>query len=305
MREKANKRLLAGKGLLLVWCVAIASGLLAAQSKLAVCVPKANVHVSPDSDSPVINTLSAGDILSLFESGDTHGEWMYVSFYSQTRKTYATGFIHVSQVRIVFDNEASGDPSPERDDEGTSLVPSPESKKDVDLEYEHESEANIVRNHSLKIGAITFMPSEESFKDIYGSGIGFGGELNIGLWKSVFGWIIGNYYTAEGSLPITQETTSLSLLALGGGPKIIFSKARIRPYLGIGPVIYIYKEENPIGLAEGTGFGFIGQLGFSAQVVGGLILDASLNYTYCEVQPQNIKANVGGVQLGLSIGYSF
>jgi len=163
----------------------------------------------------------------------------------------------------------------------------------------------VVRKHSVKIGAIYFMPSEQSFKDIYGSGLGYGGELNFGLWKSVSVWIIGNYYANDGSLPVTAEDTTLSLVALGGGPKIRLSQGRIGPYLGIGPVAYFFKEENPIGIADGTGFGFIGQLGFSFQVVGGLILDASLNYTYCQVQPQNVKANVGGLQLGLSIGYTF
>jgi len=305
MKEKTYRRLFLGRGLLLVCCVVIASGLMAAQSKLAVCVPEANVHVSPGFDSPVISALSSGDILSLFESGQIFGEWLCVSFYSQMRNAHAMGFIHTSQVRVVFDNEASDDHVSERDNEGTSLQSSPELRKEVDPGQRSESEAEIMRKNSLKIGAIYFMPSEESFKNIYGSGLGFGGELNVGIWKSVLGWVIGNYYTADGSLPVTKEATQLSLLMLGGGPKIMFSKTKFRPYLGVGPVIYVYKEENPIGLAEGTGIGFIGQLGFSIQVVGGLVLDASMNYTYCEVQPQDIKANVGGVQLGLSIGYSF
>jgi hypothetical protein len=162
-----------------------------------------------------------------------------------------------------------------------------------------------MKRHSIKFGAVYFLPSEQSFKDIYGSSFGFGGELNFGLWKSVQLWLIGNYLTNDGSLPVTSEATSISLLALGGGPKIRFSRARFSPYLGVGPVVYIYKEENPIGLAEGTGLGFIGQFGVSFLVAGGLILDVNLNYTYCQVQPQNIKANVGGLQLGLSIGYTF
>jgi hypothetical protein len=168
-----------------------------------------------------------------------------------------------------------------------------------------QTETAVLRRHSVKIGAIYFIPSEQSFKDIYGSGLGFGGELNFGLWKSVELWLIGNYCTNGGSLPVTGEATSLSLLALGGGPKIRFSDTRMSPYLGIGPVVYVYKEENPIGLAEGSGLGVACQLGISFLVAGGLILDAGLNYTYCQVQPQNIKANVGGVQLGMSLGYTF
>ena len=181
----------------------------------------------------------------------------------------------------------------------------PNSRDEVRRDQESLSGRAVMKRHSIKIGAMSFVPSEQSFKDIYGSGLGFGGELNFGLWNAVELWLVGNYYTREGSLPVTAEATTLSLLALGGGPKFRFSHARISPYIGIGPVVYIYKEENPIGLAEGTGIGYIGQFGVSFLVGGGLLLDASVNYTYCQVQPQNIKANVGGLQLGLSIGYSF
>jgi hypothetical protein len=163
----------------------------------------------------------------------------------------------------------------------------------------------VARKHSVKIGAIYFIPSEQTFKDIYGSGLGYGGELNFGLSQSVAVWIIGNYYSNDGSLPVTNETTTLSLVTLGGGPKFRFSQDRMSSYLGIGPVVYVYKEENPIGVAEGTGIGFIGQIGFSIHAVGGLIFDVNLNYTYCKVQPQNVKANVGGLQLGFNIGYTF
>ena len=181
----------------------------------------------------------------------------------------------------------------------------PNSRDETRREQESLSESVDMRRHSLKISAVYIIPSEQSFKDIYGSGFGFGGELNFGLWKSLDLWLIGNYYTNDGNLPITNESTTLSLMALGGGPKFRLSRSRISPYLGIGPVFYVYKEENPIGLAEGTGLGFIGQFGVSISVAGGLILDASLNYTHCQVQPQDIKANVGGLQLGLSVGYSF
>lgn len=181
----------------------------------------------------------------------------------------------------------------------------PKSRDEAQESQASQPKISAMGRHSVKIGAIYFIPSEQSFKDIYGSGLGFGGELNFGLWKSVSLWLIGNYYTRDGSLAITGEATTLSLMALGGGPKFRFSDARISPYLGIGPVVYIYKEENPIGLAEGTGLGLIGQFGISFLVAGGLILDVSLNYTYCQVQPQDIKANVGGLQLGLSIGYTF
>ncbi len=302
-KKRANGFLV--KALLIVCFIFVISGPLSAQNELVVHAAKANVHLSPDSDSQVMDILSKGSVLSLFEAGQKQREWFYVSYFSKAHNAYATGFIHASQVELVIDSE-DGIPYPSKPDESNeSRSISLESSGEAEREPESKSESEVVRKNSVKIGAVYFTPSESAFKDIYGSGLGFGGELNFGLWKSVSVWVIGNYYSSEGMLPVTNETTMLSLVALGGGPKFRLSQARVSPYLGIGPVVYFFKEENPIGLAEGNGIGFIGQFGCSVQVAGGLILDVSVNYTYCNVQPQDIKANVGGVQLGLSIGYSF
>lgn len=306
MGEKMGVKLSAGKGILLVSLVFfVVCGLLAEQTKLVVNVAKANVYLSPDSGSKVIDILTMGDVLSVFKSGQKTNEWFYVSYFSRTREAQATGFIHGSQITVVVDNEERHQNLPGQDDKEKSILASPDSGSEVELERKAQSDAGVVRNHSVRIGALYIIPSRPSFKDIYGSGMGFGGELNFGLWKSVGVWITGNYYTDNGSLSVTKETTTLSLFALGGGLKFRLSQARICPYLGIGPVIYFYKEDNPIGLAQGTGLGLIGQFELSIRIAGGLTLDACMNYTYCQVQPQNIKANVGGLQLGLSIGYSF
>jgi len=215
------------------------------------------------------------------------------------------GLIHALPDMDVLDNGGNALHLSRPNDNKMSNFDWPDPKDEAATGQGPESEAGAVRNLSVKIGAVYVIPSEQSFKEIYGSGIGLGGEFNFGLWKSVDMWIFGNYYRSDGSLPVTEEATTLSLLALGGGPKFRLSRAGVSPYFGVGAVLYVYKEENPIGLAEGTGLGFVGQVGLSVQVVGGLLLDAGLNYTYCQVQPQNIKANVGGLQLGLSLGYSF
>lgn len=170
---------------------------------------------------------------------------------------------------------------------------------------EEKAETPKIKNNYVKIGANYFSPSEKSFKDIYGEGVTFGGEINIKLWKFINLWLVSNYYSKKGSLPFTKESTKMTLFPIGGGIKLILQKNVINPYIGIGPVLYIYKENNPIGVAEGTGIGIMGEIGCYFRIAGGFLVDASVNYSYCEVKPQKIKANLGGIQAGIGLGFQF
>ena len=129
--------------------------------------------------------------------------------------------------------------------------------------------------------------------------------MNVKVWKSVYLWLIGSYYDQEGSLPATQERTEMSLIPLGGGVKFKFQAGKMSPYVGLGPVVIIYKESNAIGLAKGSETGFLGQAGLNLKVTGSLFIDISVTYSYCRVKPQNIDADIGGIQAGLGIGYLF
>lgn len=150
-----------------------------------------------------------------------------------------------------------------------------------------------------------FFPSERSFQDIYGQSLSFSGEMNFKLWKSFYLWLMGSYYTQEGNLPSTRERTEMTLIPLGGGVKLKFQAGSISPYIGLGPVVFVYRESNSIGMAKGTRTGFIGQAGFNVKISGSLFFDISVNYSYCKVKPQNIEAGIGGIQAGLGIGYLF
>ena len=161
------------------------------------------------------------------------------------------------------------------------------------------------RKNCLKVRAGYFRPSERSSKDIYGGGMTIGGEINIKLWKSLDLWFIADYYFKNGRLPFTKEKTKMTLIPIGGGPKINFRKGRLNLYLGFGPLIYVYKETNPIGVAKGTDLGITGQAGCYVNIVGRLLFDVSLNYSYCSVKPQKIKADLGGILAGIGIGYEF
>jgi len=62
-----------------------------------------------------------------------------------------------------------------------------------------------VRNNYIRVGANYFSPSEKSFKDMYGAGLTFEGEVNIRVWRFIDLWLVGSYYSTEGELPFTKE----------------------------------------------------------------------------------------------------
>lgn len=161
------------------------------------------------------------------------------------------------------------------------------------------------RTLSIKLGVHYFQPSEQSTKDIYGGKAVIGGEVNLKVWRFIDLWLAGSYYTKRGSLPLTEEATRLTLIPVGGGPKIIFKGGRINPYVALGPVIYVYKEKNPIGLAKGTKVGIIGQAGCYFKIIGGFLFDLCIDYSYCTVRPQKIRADIGGFKVGVALGYQF
>jgi len=170
---------------------------------------------------------------------------------------------------------------------------------------ENKQQIHIERNNYISVGANYFSPSEKSFKEMYGEGVTFGGEVNIRLWRFIDLWLVGNYYSKKGELPFTKESTRMILVPIGIGLKLMIQRNVINPYVGLGPVFYIYNEKNPIGTANGTGIGIMGDIGCYFKIAGGFLVDASVNYSYCEVKPQKIKADVGGIQAGIGLGFEF
>lgn len=151
-----------------------------------------------------------------------------------------------------------------------------------------------------------FNPSDQRNKDIYGSGWVFGGEIGFGVRQSLNVYVSGSYYSKEGELTYTKENTKLKIIPLAVGAKYHFNIAGgLNLYAGAGLTYNIFKEENPIGNVSKNGFGFVVNSGLLAFVFEGLYLDGYVNYSYCKMKPANVDINIGGLELGLGIGYKF
>lgn len=148
-------------------------------------------------------------------------------------------------------------------------------------------------------------PSEQAFKDIYGGGMMYGGEVSIGVWKGLEVWFGGSYFSKEGELTFTKEKTTLEIYPLGGGLKCRLSEGVFSFYLGAGLNYYQCKESNPLGDISKGGLGYIGKTGSYVKITEGFLIDLYMNYTYCKIKPADFEINIGGLEAGVGIGYRF
>ena len=148
-------------------------------------------------------------------------------------------------------------------------------------------------------------PSEKAFRDIYGGGMMYGGELSIGVWRGLEVWFGGSYFSKTGELTFTKEETKLEIYPIGGGLKYRLSTGIFDLYAGAGLNYYQYKESNPLGDVSKGGVGYIGKIGSYVKVTGGFLIDFFVNYSYCKIKPADFKINIGAIEAGVGLGYSF
>ncbi len=158
---------------------------------------------------------------------------------------------------------------------------------------------------TVELKAHYFSPSDQAFKDIYGGGVMYGAEISIGVWKDLNLWFGGSYFSKKGELTFTKENTKLELFPIGGGVKYRILSGNFALYVGLGLNYYKYKETNPIGDVSKGGLGFVGKVGSYVSIVGGLVLDLYVDYTYCKIKPADFEINVGGIAAGVGMGYRF
>ncbi len=268
-----------------------------AEMKVKVKVEKAQIRLKPSSESTVVGEAPLGAVL---ETKGKEGVWFIIALPSEELGFIISGYIHESQVEIIEEHEMIKEKEPEEKEPVPVRKPEPKVRSEF-----IEKEKPYTRNNHFKIFADYFVPSEQSFKDIYGGGMAFGAEVNIKVWRLVDFWLVGNYYSKGGRLPFTKEDTDMTIIPIGLGLKLRVQRGALNPYLGFSPMIYIYEEKNEINEAKGTSFGFVGQAGCYFRVIGRFLIDVSVNYSYCKAKPQRIQAQLGGLQAGIGLGFEF
>lgn len=73
------------------------------EKKLQVSVDYAHVYLKADENSPVVETLVRGSVLSLLYSGKMKKNWYYVCFKSEKTQATKSGYILDSMVELLYD----------------------------------------------------------------------------------------------------------------------------------------------------------------------------------------------------------
>lgn len=162
------------------------------------------------------------------------------------------------------------------------------------------------RSFYIKIKAGYFVPSDETFREIYGGGPVYGAEFGFPVWNNVILWMGGESFYKKGKLTYTGEETELSLLPIGGGLKyIVEAGGNLNFYGGAGLFYCQTEEKNPIGEVSDGGIGYEGMVGSFLRISGGLLIDLCLDYSYCKMKPADYSVDTGGLELSLGLRYEF
>jgi opacity protein-like surface antigen len=150
-----------------------------------------------------------------------------------------------------------------------------------------------------------FVPSDSVFRNIYGNGMSWGGELGFHITSRLEAWAGADYFSRTGKLAFTQEETRIRIVPLTAGLRYAFPISRLKPYVGLGIGYFRYKETNSIGKVEKGDFGYCGRIGVIISLGSSFFVDIQGNWTRCTVRPAGVKADLGGIQTVLGLGFEF
>jgi len=106
------------------------------------------------------------------------------------------------------------------------------------------------------------------------------------------------YFKKNGELTYTKEKTTLQLLPVSLGIRLIKKFGPFLPYIGGGGDLYFYHENNPIGTVLDYAKGYHFQGGIYFQLINKipLLLGTKLKYTRVKTRENDITVQLGGFE---------
>lgn len=150
-----------------------------------------------------------------------------------------------------------------------------------------------------------FSPKDEAFKDIYGAGPSLGAEIGIKTGHFLAFWASGEYFSKKGKMTFTKEETTLKIMPLAVGLSVALNLGRFSPYAKLGIGFFRYEEINILGKVKKTDIGYLSQGGLVWHIAGPVYLDLFGHYSFCQVKPAEVKADLGGLKAGAGLGFQF
>jgi opacity protein-like surface antigen len=242
-------------------------------------------------EAPVIIIADKGQVFDVIEKAD---KWYLIQLPSG-----GVGYLHKSVVEEVAEAVAPSVPPP-------AQVPVLAEQATTQAPIIARQLATKGDSFSMFLGRFGyFLASDSAFKDIYGNGTVFGGELRLG-GKRIVGWLEGSYRERVGKFSFTGEKTKVKVTGIEVGALYRIIPGNISPYAGAGVGYYMFNENNdPIGTAKQSKIGFCGAAGVSMFIGRSFVLDVRAKFSTCAMKPADFNINVGGITLGLGAGFRF
>lgn len=179
-----------------------------------------------------------------------------------------------------------------------------------------------------EVRASYFMPTDKTFRKIYGDGGGmYGIETSSPIWCSLHGFLGVDYFTKKGHSYPLHDSTRIKLIPVTFGLKYFYSldcldcsciNACGIDLYGAAGAQYTYfqtKDDSPYVINPVTkrGWGGIAKVGSLIHFDGGLFLDIFGQYSFLTMKFSDTRhdtlirhdAHLNGWSVGLGLGYRF
>lgn len=158
----------------------------------------------------------------------------------------------------------------------------------------------------IKLKGIFFIPTEKAFRDVYGLSTTFAFEISFDIWKEIEAWIHLSPYAKKGEFTFTEEETKLRIFTFGAGLQYTHPiHKNIEMYGGLGLNYYSFEEESYYGVKSADVFGPALRGGGIWESFKGFITEIYFEYSYRKIKPGNIPVDIGGLKIGIAVGYKW
>lgn len=149
-------------------------------------------------------------------------------------------------------------------------------------------------------------PTDEVFKDVYKGGILTQLEFGMKVMDQLEVGVNVGYFGKTGELTFTKEETKISIISFELDTKYLFMTGDFVPYAGVVLNYNLYQEESDtMGKLDHSGVGFGAVVGGYYHFSESMALDLFVNYKYCQMKPEEIEFNIGGIKAGIGLKFNF
>jgi hypothetical protein len=172
----------------------------------------------------------------------------------------------------------------------------------------HPAEDRPIRQGSLEVLFGSYDMNEARFEAVYPSGgLMSGLALSSAIVSDVNFYLEVKYYARQGELSFSKEKTDFYMVPISLGLRYIFPLGLFNPYFGAGVDFYFYYEDNPIGttLNYANGYHVAGGTYLRFLKTVPLMLNLKVKYTWARAEQEGIRVQLGGLEYGAGLVFTF